>query len=178
MKRVALHSRAIRKRCRPIAGRRRARAERAGLSLFEVVIALAVFLVSIAAIGQLISSGVRGALQARLQTQAVLRCESKLSEVVAGITDLQNAREVPYTDDAAWNWSVNLTPGPQEDLYLVEVTVAHSSGSSLGRISFSLTRLIRDPEAALEAQAAQQQQQQSSGSSSSSSTTGSSGGSR
>src|SRR5258708_1867065 len=51
------------------------RKNRRGLSLFEVLIALAIFMGALAAIGQLIATGARGAVFAKLQTQAVIRCE-------------------------------------------------------------------------------------------------------
>ena len=161
------------------------RAARGGFSLFEVIISLAIFAFSVAAIGQLVSSGVRGAVQSRLQTQAMFLCESKLSELVAGITPLQAARETPFPDDSAWTWSVELQSGPQPDLYVVRVTVDHASASQTGSLTYSLSRVIRDPVAvaAMEQQKAQllQQYQQSQSTSSTTSGSGSSsssGGSR
>jgi len=158
---------------------------RAGFSLFEVIISLAIFAFSVAAIGQLVSSGVRGAVQSRLQTQAMFLFESKLSELVAGITPLQAARATPFPDDTAWTWSVELQSGPQPDLYVVRVTVDHASASQTGSLTYSLSRVIRDPVAvaAMEQQKAQllQQYQQSQSTSSTTSGSGSSassGGSR
>lgn len=122
-----------------------------GLTLFEVVIALAIFVGSMAAIGQLVASGVRGALRARLQTQAILRSESKMAELVAGITPLQAANQVPFPDNPSWTWSAALAPTSTADLYQVEVTAAHAAGGNLGDVSFSLSRLVRNPQAFLEA---------------------------
>ncbi|MSR59971.1 MAG: prepilin-type N-terminal cleavage/methylation domain-containing protein [Planctomycetaceae bacterium] len=164
---------------------------RAGFSLFEVVIALAIFVVSIAAIGQLVSSGVRGAVRSRLQTQAVMRGESKMAELVAGVASLQSASNTPFTDNPAWSYSVSLLPGPHNDLYIVDLTVACTGTGDLSSTSFSLRRLVRDPAVILEmekakeeAQAEQAARQSSSsssttsGSSGTSGTSGTSGGSR
>ena len=146
---------------------------RSGLSLFEVIISLTIFVCSMAVIGHLISSGVRGALRSRLESQAILRCESKLAEIVAGITPLQNSNGVAFPDDQSWHWSVAVSAGQHPSLYLVEVTAAHPSTKTAGNISYSLRRLVRDPQLemlAYEKQLAAQASQSSSTSSSSTST--------
>ena len=119
---------------------------RRGLSLFEVVISLTIFACSMAAIGHLISTGVRGALRSRLESQAIMRCESKLGELAAGITPLQNTGGAAFPDDQSWQWSVAVTAGQHPGLYLVEVTTAHPSTNSAANISFTLRRLLRDPQ--------------------------------
>jgi Tfp pilus assembly protein PilV len=116
-----------------------------GLSLFEVVIALAIFACSMAAIGHLISTGVRGAVRSRLESQAIMRSESKMAEVAAGIIPLQNASGT-FPDDAAWNWSMSVSAGQYADLYVVEVTTTHPSTTTVGKMSYSLRRLVRDPQ--------------------------------
>ena len=145
---------------------------RSGLSLFEVIIALTIFACSMAAIGQLISTGVRGALRSRLETQAIMRCESKLAELVAGITPLQHASGVAFPDDHSWNWSVDVSAGQYPSLSVVEVTAAHPSTTKAGNVSYTLRRLVRDPQLemlAYEKQLAAQSTQNSSTSSSSTS---------
>jgi len=149
---------------------RTAAQSRRGLSLFEVIVALAIFMGSIAAIGQLVATGVRGAVQARLQSQAVIRCESKMGEIVSGVLSLRSASaNVPFPDDSSWNWSVAVAPGPHDGLYIVEVTVAHPSGTVAGNQSYSLRRLILDPQLALDAYAKQQEEAANAASSSTSS---------
>lgn len=153
-----------------------------GFSLFEVVIALTIFVASAAVIGQLVSSGVRGAVRSRLESQAVIRCESKLAEIVAGVISLQSMNDVPFTDDSAWTWSTVIQAGPHPDLYLVEVKVSHPSSGQLSDLSYTLSRLVRDPNATLlmmqEQQAKQQTSQSTSSSSSSTGSSTSTGGSR
>ncbi len=149
---------------------------RRGLSLFEVIVALAIFMGSIAAIGQLVATGVRGAVQARLQSQAVIRCESKMGEIVSGVLPLRSAAaNVPFPDDSSWNWSVAVASGPHDGLFIVEVTVSHPSGTVAGNQSFALRRLVRDPQLALDAYAKQQEDAANSTSSSTSSGSGTSG---
>jgi hypothetical protein len=149
---------------------------RSGLSLFEVIVALAIFVGSIAAIGQLISTGVRGAVQARLQSQAVLRAETIMGEAVAGLVSVHGQTGV-FPDDQSWHWSVTTTASAHEGLYLVEVVVTHAAGTSIGRQSYSVRRLVRDPQIALDAYKKQQEEAAANASNSSGSSTGSTGGS-
>jgi general secretion pathway protein I len=138
---------------------------RAGLTLFEVLLSLAIFVMSMSAVGQLVSNGMRGAVRGRLETQAVLRCESKLAEVISGIEPLQPVNNISFPDDPTWSWSLGIAAGPTEDLLDLEVAVLHSGSNGAGLVSFALRRLVRDPDAVTT----------SSSSSDSSSTTGGTG---
>jgi len=124
---------------------------RAGLTLLEVLIALGIFVSSIAVISQLLAQGVRGAQLAQYETEAIFRAESKLAEVVAGAVPFQTAANVTYADNDAWTWSLTVQPGPTEDLFIVEVTVNRAALSSLGSVDFTVTRLVRDPQMLVEA---------------------------
>lgn len=150
---------------------------RRGLTLFEVVVSLAIFMGAIAAIGQLISTGARGAVYAKLQTQAVIRCETTLGEILGGYIPLHSTSGT-FSDDSTWTWSVSVAPGQHPGLSIVEVTASHGGRSSMSNVSYTLRRLLRDPALAMQAyenQLALQQSQSSSssGSSGSSSSTGS-----
>lgn len=157
------------------------RALRRGFSLFEILISLVIFAASAAAIGQLISSGVRGAVRSKLESQAVLRCESKLAEFIAGAVAIQSVSDLPFTDDSDWRWSSSIQAGPHPNLYLVQVKVSHPSNSRMGDFSYALARLVRDPNATLAMTVDQATKEQTSQRSSPSTSTGSSsttGGSR
>lgn len=119
---------------------------RHGLTLLEVLLSLGLFLGALAALSQLWYGGVRASVQARLATQAILRCESKLNEVVAGAVPLQSASETPFEDDATWTWSLQVESGPHTDSLLVTVKVSHPGQSGLSSSDFQLRRLIRDPQ--------------------------------
>lgn len=140
---------------------------RAGLTLFEVVLSIAIFLMAMAAIGELIRLGSRASVQARLRTEAVMRCESKLSEVVIGVLPLNDAGGA-YPDDANWTWNLTVVASDVENLKLVTVTAVRTAPDGTIESMFSLKRLIRDPvifEQAAEAEAEAAQQQSSSGTS-------------
>ena len=130
---------------------------RAGISLFEVLLALSIFLAAIVTLTQLSETGMRAAVQARLQTHAILRCESKLAEIATGVEPLEDASEQPFPDDEKWTWSLESAAGPHADLLLVTITVDYVGETDLASAGFSLSRLIRDPAvfaAAAEAEAA------------------------
>ncbi len=126
--------------------------DRYGLTLFEVLLALVIFIGAMAAIGQLVSNGVRAALQARFQTQAAMMCEAKLGEVVAGIVPL-TASQAIYPDDPNWSWNLALAAAPVPGLMRVEVTVQREGSNSKGRTVFSMARYVRDPQLYVAAQA-------------------------
>ncbi len=119
---------------------------RQGLTLLEVLLSLGLFLGALAALSQLWYGGVRAAVQARLSTQAILRCESKLNEAVAGAIPLQSTSDTPFDDDASWTWSLQVETGPHTDTMLVTVKVSHPGQGGLSSNDYQLRRLIRDPQ--------------------------------
>lgn len=125
---------------------RRARNEcRRGFSLFEVVLSLAVFLAAFSALSELSSSGMSSAVQARLRTKAILRCESKLAELAAAVEPLEDIDGQTFEDDPNWSWSLATTSGTHADLLLLTVTVNYDGGTEMAASGFSMTQLIRDP---------------------------------
>ena len=120
--------------------------QRHGLTLLEVLLSLALFLGALAALSQLWYGGVRAAVQARLSTQAILRCESKLNEVVAGAIPLQTTSDTPFDDDSSWTWSLQVEPRLHADVLLIVVNVSHPGQSGFSSSSHQLSRLVRDPQ--------------------------------
>jgi type II secretion system protein I len=119
---------------------------RRGITLYEVVVALVIFAGSMAAISEAISTGVRAALQSRLQSQAILLCQSKMGEVIAGAVPRQSMAEAAFQEPylQGWKWSLSVKPGPHTGLLLVEVDVAYRLAGNSVDGSFSLARLVRD----------------------------------
>jgi type II secretion system protein I len=122
---------------------------RRGITLYEVVIALVIFSGAIAAISEGVSTGVRAALQSRLQSQAILLSESKMGEIIAGVVPRSSAGETAFTESQlqGWTWAVNVKAGPQNGLQLVQVDVAYKLAGDSVDASFSLARYVRDPSA-------------------------------
>jgi Tfp pilus assembly protein PilV len=117
---------------------------RSGLTLFEVLLALVIFVGAMSVIGQLISSGVRGALNSRFELQATQMCQAKMGEVVCGAQAMTSTQGV-YPEDKAWTWNVQVMPAPVQGLMKVQVTVERVSRNKHAEFKFALTRYVRDP---------------------------------
>ncbi len=140
---------------------------RSGLSLLEVLAALAIFLISFIAIGGLINLASDRALDVQNQSLAVQMCQSKLNEVVCGAVALQSASGT-VDEDSDWNWSVEAAPMDNiNGLWNVTVRVSRQ-GSGGYETSATLSAMVLDPSVRGNAS----DKPQSSSSSSSGSTTG------
>jgi general secretion pathway protein I len=127
---------------------------RTGFTLFEVVLAVGIFLGAIAVVAQIIDTGSRAARQAELQSAAVLRCESQMNEIVSGAVALASEEAVAFTDDPQWSWSLTLLEGPHADVLALEVLVVHTRRDGRVDAQFALRRLMRNPDLFLNAAAA------------------------
>jgi len=135
---------------------------RAGLTLLEVILSLTIFLASMVVLSQLISTGVRAAVQARWQTQAILRCESKFDELIAGAEPLQDTTEGSFIDDEldVWRWSLQIAPGPEDYLNELTLTVWRigEGDNALTTTSYTLIRYYFDRQAVAEELALQSEE--------------------
>lgn len=121
------------------------RTRRTGLTLWEVMLALAILGGSITVIGQLVRLGVRAASEARSLSTAQLLCEAKVAELASGIEPLQSVSATPYPFEMDWVYSVEVQPVDQEGLLAIRVTVENVTEQRLVPVSFSLERWIIDP---------------------------------
>jgi general secretion pathway protein I len=118
---------------------------RAGLTLLEIILALALFFGALAALSQMTWNASRAAVQARLKTQAILRCEAKLAEILAGVEPLQMKSQQPFPDNSQWVYSVLVAETAYPNLLQIEVRVSHMGQAKLANVDFSLRRWMRDP---------------------------------
>ncbi len=118
---------------------------RHGLSLLEVLVALAVFLFALIAIGRLVTLGGDRALDVQRQSQAIHLCQSKLAEVMAGVVPLASQGDVPFDEDPSWTWSLDCEPNTTiSGLWNVTVSVTQKrSGNS--KVECSLHQMVLDP---------------------------------
>ncbi|MCA9014377.1 MAG: prepilin-type N-terminal cleavage/methylation domain-containing protein [Planctomycetaceae bacterium] len=125
---------------------------RSGLTLLEVLISLSIFLGALTALSQLIGIGSRAAVQAQLRTQAIIKCQSKLAEVLAGVQPMEPVSQSGFEeDDENWKWSLNVEPGDYENLLKLTVLVQYAGDSETASTSYQLTRQVRDPAMLLDA---------------------------
>lgn len=115
-------------------------------TLYEVVLAIAILLGAMTVMSKLIATGSRASMRAQLQTQAMLLCQSKLSEVIAGVEPLVSVQGAPFDSTApGWIWSLDVAPGPRENLLALHVHVVLPGKGPTPRARTSLVRWLRDP---------------------------------
>lgn len=148
---------------------------RRGISLLEVLVALAIFVMSIVALGQIIQMSADQAMSIEMQARAVQLCQSKLNEVSAGIVPLQSQDDATFDEDPDWTWSLECDQqGNITGLWRVRVTVRRTAPGK-SKVEYSLSQFVFDPSqrgSNLDAQQSQSSSQSSSSSSGTPSTSG------
>lgn len=155
-------------------------ATRRGLSLLEVILAIAILGMSMVTLAELVRIGSRSAREARELTVAQLLCEAKLSEVAMGLVPAQAATQQPCETDPNWVFSIDVQPADETGLMVVTVRVSEAEPSMPRPLEFTLTRWMVDPNldlAALSASTSTDGSTTNSSSGTSSSGTGSTSGS-
>ena len=107
----------------------RQRNRRRGLSLLEVLVALAVFLFSYAAIWQLMNMAGDQAIELATRNEATRIGQSVLARIAIGDLPMESSGDMSYDDDADYSYSVDVQEGVVESLQLVSVTVTHPGKS-------------------------------------------------
>lgn len=120
---------------------------RRGMSLLEVILAIAILGGSMAVIGELVRIGSRCAATARDLTMAQILCESKLGELAAGALPPDPVEGAPADESGEWLYSVQSEPIDQAGLLNVAVTVQQNPDEIDRPVSFTLVRWIADPAA-------------------------------
>ena len=122
--------------------------KRAGLSLLEVMLALAILGASLAAIGELMRIGARNAEMARDLTTAQLLCESTMAEVQLGFLPMQAVGPVQVSDlnyQQEWLYTITVEPLDQEGLSAIWVRIEQNPEVFSRPVSFAATRWMIDP---------------------------------
>jgi prepilin-type N-terminal cleavage/methylation domain-containing protein len=139
-----------------------------GFSLLEVILALSILAGAVAALGELLRTGVRNAQSARDLTRAQMLCEEIEAEVVSGVIAATSVDNVPCDDDARWVYSLNCD-SDQSGILILQVTVTKDLPAAQHPAQFTLWRWMIDPSIAPESNISQQSQTGSTTTSSSSS---------
>src|SRR5437868_2461188 len=104
-------------------------AERRGLTLLEVIVSLAIFLMALVALVRLVTMGHERALDVEQQSEGLRRCQSKLTEVLIGAVPLNSQAGVAFDDDPNWTWSLDCeTQGTVTNLWNVQVRCTRKRG--------------------------------------------------
>jgi Tfp pilus assembly protein PilV len=124
----------------------RAPTTRPALTLMEVLVSLAIFLLSLAALTRLVTFAGERALEAQYRSQATLHCLSQLAEVEAGSIPLGSQGEADVGDDPDYQWSMDAEQGQVAGLWNVTVTVIRKVQGG-PPIKVSLSKMVLDPSA-------------------------------
>jgi type II secretion system protein I len=149
------------------------RRSRNAFTLLEVILALAILAGAVAALGELIRTGMLNAQAARDLTRAELVAETVVSEVMAGAL-APSASNTPWDEDSRWLYSVSTESASQAGLLALTVTVVRDAPPAQHPVSYTIKRWMVDPgvEQQSEANAQATEQNAASGSSPSGSSTG------
>lgn len=118
-----------------------------GITLLEVMLAVAILGMSLTAIGELVRMGVSSALAARDLTRAQVYAESKMAELTSGMLPLDSVSLMPYELDPTFLYQIAVEPGMQEGMQQVVVQVTRDPVQGGRELHYSLYRWVVDPEA-------------------------------
>jgi general secretion pathway protein I len=122
---------------------------RRGLSLMEVILAIAILGGSMAVIGQLLHLGSRNAAMARDLTLAQLYCETKVNEILVGSILPEAISDVELDETSAkgeWLYKIDVLGTETPGVIAVTVTVGQNPNIITRPASFSISRLMVEPQ--------------------------------
>jgi general secretion pathway protein I len=122
------------------------RGGRPGLSLLEVIVSLAIFMMSLVALQYLMSNSLNMAVEAQWRNRGLLLAQSKMAEMQAGTLALQGVSEQPFAEeeDKAYSFSVETASGPTDGLSQVTVRVSRPRNDG-SKVEVALHRFLFDP---------------------------------
>jgi prepilin-type N-terminal cleavage/methylation domain-containing protein len=137
---------------------------RRGVSLLEVVLALAILAVAAAYLAQSMNLATENALIAERLTQAEIVAESVMNQVVAGVIPAQAVSWTGYTsanpmgatalrnDDSHWMYAIQTGSAEVQGMISVEVSVreVRPNEAATGPADFYVNRWIIDPSLGLD----------------------------
>ena len=124
-------------------------AGRGGLTLFEVILSLAILGVAMAVITQATWSGLENARMAAELVQAELLAENVMAELLAGIRPLESIQDEMFEEDDSledpqqWLYSVDITPSAIDGMMEARVSV-RANNDRPRKVSYSLVRWMLD----------------------------------
>lgn len=118
------------------------RRRRRGITLFEVVVALVVFTLTLPALVTLVQIGARRAEESAFLSRASLECRSKMAELAVGAEPLEATDWTPLPEPN-WFWKAEVGSGAIDGLTEIQVSVKFDPGSNPIRVT--LAQIVIDP---------------------------------
>jgi general secretion pathway protein I len=117
---------------------------RRGLSLLEVLVALAIFLISLTAVSQLVEYGSNRARDVQWLGQSASLAQSRMAEVIAGSLPLTSQPDTSCEEAPDWNCSIDAEAGAAPGLFQVRIVISRQrlDGS---RFETVLNQMVLDP---------------------------------
>src|SRR3954447_23656743 len=101
---------------------------RGGMTLLEVLLALAIFLFSLIAISALFTTATNQAVEIQYRSRATRLAQSKMAEYVAGVRSLTTAGQGNFDEEPEWAWQADIEQdGAAQNLYRVTITVSRDT---------------------------------------------------
>lgn len=119
---------------------------RKGLSLLEVILAIAILGGAMVVLTQLINIGHRAAMDARDLSEAQILCDAKISEVSAGVLPTNTVNGAEIVEAPGWQYSLSVDKAAIDGLLVVDCTVSQDPSQFQAPVSFRLVRWIPDPD--------------------------------
>lgn len=120
--------------------------KRRGLTLLEVILAILILGLSMIALGHLVRLGSQAAVDAKNLSEAQVLCESKMSELSAGLLPLQSSSSASVESAPLWKYTIAVSTSELPGLLLVEVAVQQDPTQFNMPITYSLYRYMLDPD--------------------------------
>jgi hypothetical protein len=108
-----------------------------------VLLSLAIFLMSLVAIGHLVDIGTDSALDSQAQATATRLAQSKLAEVEAGAVALDSSSSGTFDAEPDWQWTVDPSLANVPNLYSVTVRVSREFRNRPFEVT--MTQMVYDP---------------------------------
>jgi hypothetical protein len=125
--------------------RQQVRQARPALSLLEVIVALAIFLISLTAIGHLVSMGSERALDIEQQGEAAMLAQAKMAEVIWGVIPLSSVGDQSFDEAPDYKWSLTAEQNSNvSNLWNVSVTITRERSDGT-KIESTLSQMVLDP---------------------------------
>ena len=118
------------------------------MTLIEVLIALAIFLLAMVVFGEMILRNKDIALEIQRQNLATRLCQSKLHEAAAGVVPMTGQDDTPFEEEPDYTWSMTADAGSVVNLWNVAITVKRRQTDSGAPVQCVLTQMMLDPSVA------------------------------
>jgi hypothetical protein len=118
----------------------------------EVLLATSILLGCLVVLSELAAIGRIHASVARDGSTALRICQSKVNEILAGVTPAFSVQKESIEDPPGWWYSVEVEPAGPSGVLAVRVTVGQEENPEGRPVEYSLVRWIRDPKSTTQGQ--------------------------